>query len=50
MLKHELTLVWITSDGTRFLKKEDAKLHEAKFQKEKICKERLKNQWFSKEG
>jgi|TARA_Y100000004_G_scaffold195445_1_gene262475 hypothetical protein len=50
MLKHELALVWITSDGTKFLKKEDAKLHEIKFQEEKSCMERLKNQWFSNEG
>ena len=34
MLSHELAMVWICSDGKRFLKKEDAIKHEEKHQKD----------------
>tara|TARA_R100001594_G_scaffold76323_1_gene110965 strand:+ start:150 stop:299 length:150 start_codon:yes stop_codon:yes gene_type:complete len=34
MITHELAQIWITSDGKRFLKKEQAEKHEKKYQKE----------------
>ncbi len=34
MLSHELAQIWICSDGERFLKIEDAVIHEEKYLKE----------------
>ena len=34
MITHELAQIWITSDGTRFIKKEHAIKYEKKYQKE----------------
>ena len=42
MLKHELTLVWITSDGEKFLNKDEAIIHEKHLQSEKEVYERIK--------
>ena len=43
MITHELDLVYITSDGKRFLDKDKAEKYEEKYQKELQDIERLQN-------
>lgn len=39
MISHELTQIWICSDGKRFLKKSEAEKHEKLYQEEKLSNE-----------
>tara|TARA_Y100001963_G_scaffold27343_1_gene37273 strand:- start:1984 stop:2127 length:144 start_codon:yes stop_codon:yes gene_type:complete len=47
MITHELTKIWITSDGKRFLCKTDATIYEEALQQEKEMVEQLKEKWNS---
>lgn len=42
MITHELAKIWITSDGEKFLDKDEAIIHEKHLQSEKEVYERIK--------
>ena len=45
MIKQELDLIWIASDGKRFLDKNKAIKHEKKCQEEKNLVEHINDKW-----
>lgn len=45
MIKHELHIVWICSDGEKFVEKIDALAHEGNIRKAKRQLQQMKDMW-----